>query len=949
MNKLKLLFVKSIVVLSIFVIQRATARGLLESQTTLSYPVDNPRIKIRIVTGIDQKKHLTYFSNITQRAVQKVESLFQGQFIDEFSVVFDNRIDFHNGLTTLMPTNRIYVHTETPELQSTTGLGDDSLFDTTVHELAHMIVLQQRKGIFTVLSYALGNISRPNSVLPRWVHEGFAVWAESRDGSNGRGNNGVIRADLRKYVEYQKRTSKDPLSSDFMDGSMESIRYVHAGNYPYHLGYLLVDDLFKETTSKSPQTLFHDSSSNLGFFFHKLYQQNGKVMTDRFEFLKKQWAETPIESDDSQTVASSKQIKGPFASSDGLSWIQSENIANDNIEKFSFHFLSSEKEIQTTKIENAGLFGSQVFWSPSMQRWVFLATTTDFNTNRNLTKSIFLLDKKGKIKCETKEIPRIRELAVNDTQIAWIRSSLDGFLFFEKAQLNDSCQLSKKELIYQTEKPFERLSHPWIQGEEWLLSRSMGTKLSNDFLIGSKGFELHLKEGALGYPQRVNLADCKSCILTTLYSKDYRGPVLLNPKTKSLKRFAQLTEAPSNYALDEKIFSNQKLWDEDRLVSHEYHQHLPLKSEIQKTTAPQASPQEEIPLETQKYSAFPSVIPENRLFLYQQDTSGSSFTGQTSFADLSNNWQGTLLLGYAPYNKRLFNEFSLIKNTLGWGPFDQWQLHQAKTFQYSQKELQDRLTVLSYLRIIKHFNTSLYAALYPGLEYRNGSNAGIFKSYSALIPYIGFKLASPAAVETYLQKYQISNFRNAFYLSSKFRFLPELSIDAKSNFQGKISKMGYLIGLEYSKSSPNSFPKAYYEWGGRNQLTTLDSGFLARGFRSGIGPALQILRANAEIGFRLLRVNRGLAWNRFHLKDVEFRPLYEVLTTDLYQVISKDPFPSTVRMGKEYFQTIGAEMDFFCQALHYFDFKASFGVYRGFGRLGSTKYGVRLTSLLDFF
>jgi hypothetical protein len=949
MNKLKLLFAKSFVVLSIFVIQCATARGLLESQTTLSYPLENPRIKITIVTGIDQKKYLPYFSSITQRAVQKIESLFQGQFIDGFSVVFDNRIDFHNGLTTLIPTNRIYVHTETPELHSTIGLSDDSLFDTTVHELAHMIVLQQRKGIFTVLSYALGNISRPNSLLPRWIHEGFAVWAESHGGNNGRGNNGVVHADLRKYIEYKKRTNKDPLSSDFMDGAMESIRYVHAGNYPYHLGYLLVDDLFKETNSKSPQVLFHNSSSNLGFFFHEIYRENGKVMTDRFEFLKKQWDETPLESDNSQKVASSKQIKGPFASSGGLTWIQSESIGKDDIEKFSFHYLSNGKEIQTTKIQNAGLFGSQVFWSPTWQRWVFLATTPDFNTNRNLTKSIFLLDTKGTIKCQIKEIPRLRELAVNDTQIAWIRSSLDGFLYFEKAEFSDSCQISKKELIYQSEKPFERLSNPWIQGEEWLLSRSMGTRLSNDFLIGSHNFELHLKEGALGYPQRINFADCKNCILATLYSKNYRGPIIFNPKTKTLSRFNQLTEAPSSYALDEKIFSNQKLWDEDQIISHESKQNLPLKSEIEKASLNQNNFSEEPSLNTRKYSAFPSIIPENRLFFYQKDTSGNALTGQTNFSDLSDNWQGALLLGYASYNKRFFNEFSLQRNTLGWGPFDQWQLVQAKSFQYSQKEIQDRLTVLSYLRIIKNLNPYLYAAVYPGFEYRSGSDAGIFKSFSAIIPYVGFKLASPAAVETFFQKYQITNFRNAFFLSTKLRFLPELSIDAKSNFQGKVSKMGYLVGVEYSKSSPRSFPKSYYEWGGRNQLTSLDSGFLARGFPVGIGPSLQILRANAEIGFRLLRVNRGLPWNRFHIKDIELRPFYEVLTTDLYQITDKAAYPSNVRMGKEYFQTIGAEIDFFCQALHYFDFKATFGAYKGFGRLGSTQYGVRLTSLLDFF
>ena len=948
MYKLKLLFTKSLFVLTIFVIQRATARGLLESQATLSYPKEKPRLKITIVAGIGQEKYLSHFSDLTRRAVQKVENIFQGQFIDNFSIVFDNRQDFHNGLATVLPTNRIFVHTETPELQSTIGLEDEGLFDTTVHELAHMIVFQQRKGLFTLFHYAFGNFLSPNAFFPRWVHEGFAVWAESQGTSRGRGTNGIIHADLRKFSEYQKRTSKDPLTSDLMDGSMEGIRYVHAGNYPYHMGYLLMDDLFKDKSSKTPQTLFHNSSSDIGFFFHNLYRNNGKVMTDRFEALKKEWSETPVETDDSSKVVSSKQIIGPYFSSGGISWIQSESIGKDDIEKLSLHYSTDGKNIKTTKMTNAGLFASQVFWSPSLQRWVFLGSAQDFNSNTNLTKSIFLIDSEGKIKCKNQEISRIRELSVNDTQIAWIRSSLDGLLFFEKAEINDSCQLSKKELIYQTEKPFERLSHPWIKGEDWLVSRSLGSKLSSDFLIGNKGFELHLKEGALGRPQRITLSDCNDCILFTLYSKDYRGPVIFNPQEKSFKRFTQITEAPSSYVLEEKIISNQKLWDQDQLVSHTLNQSVPLNVQIEKITLVENNTPIEESLSAKKYSAWPSIIPQNRFFSYVSEKGGPTISGQTTFADLSNNWQGSLNLGYASYNNRLFNEFSLLRSSLGWGPFDQWQLQEAKNFQYSQKELQDQLTILTQFRALKHLNTSFYAAVYPGLEYKKGSGAGIFKSFSSVIPSLGFKFASPAAIEPFLQKYQITNFRNALNLSARLRFLPETSIDARGNFQGKVSRMGYLVGIEYAKTSPKSFPKSYYEWGGRTQVTSLDSGFLARGFPVGIGPSLQILRANAEVGFRLMRVNRGLPWNRFHLGDIELRPFYEVLTTDLYQIDEKIPYKTKVRMGKEYFQTLGAEIDFFCQALHYFDFKASFGVYRGFGRLGSTQYGVRLVSLLDF-
>jgi hypothetical protein len=279
---------------------------------------------------------------------------------------------------------------------------------------------------------------------------------------------------------------------------------------------------------------------------------------------------------------------------------------------------------------------------------------------------------------------------------------------------------------------------------------------------------------------------------------------------------------------------------------------------------------------------------------------------------------------------------------------DQWQLQQAKSFQNSEGETRDQLTVLSKLRFMKRLNTSFYAAFYPGLEYRKASSAGIFSSYSIFIPTLDFRFANPEAVETSMQNYQITNFRNALFLSTKLRFFPEVSIEAKGNFQGKISKIGYLLEVEYAKSSPKSFPKSYYEWGGRERLTLLDSTYLARGFPVGIGPSLQILRANAEVGFKLIKVNRGTAWNRFHLADIELRPLYEVITTDIYEIKEKTPYRGTAFMGKNYFQTLGTELDFFCQVLHAFDFKASFGIYHGFGKIGSNRYGVKLTSLFDF-
>src|SRR5688572_46646 len=107
----------------------------LEYEVKVAYPEKNPRLKIRVVVGEEHKKNIDYFKNLTLESSRIVEEIFKIQFKDNFSVVFDSRHDYHNGLTTVIPNDRIYVFTEVPELSSSIGLVKQAHLETTVHEL----------------------------------------------------------------------------------------------------------------------------------------------------------------------------------------------------------------------------------------------------------------------------------------------------------------------------------------------------------------------------------------------------------------------------------------------------------------------------------------------------------------------------------------------------------------------------------------------------------------------------------------------------------------------------------------------------------------------------------------------------------------------------------------------------------------------------------------------
>ena len=159
----------------------------------------------------------------SKQALQRAESTL-GLFIrDSFDIYFALEPDFHNGLTTVIPSNRVVVHLEPPTSWESIGISVDYLEETLVHEFAHMITTQQRGGVFSWLSYLVGNTSRPVGAWPRWIHEGLAVWTESHACSkttlSGRAGSGYIDWELRQYAEYYARQKKHPLDNSDLDAS----------------------------------------------------------------------------------------------------------------------------------------------------------------------------------------------------------------------------------------------------------------------------------------------------------------------------------------------------------------------------------------------------------------------------------------------------------------------------------------------------------------------------------------------------------------------------------------------------------------------------------------------------------------------------------------------------------------------------------------------------------
>ncbi|MCY4645114.1 MAG: hypothetical protein OXB88_10895 [Bacteriovoracales bacterium] len=125
-----------------------------------------------------------------------------------------------------------------------------------IHELAHIIHMEQTRGFFRTLETVFGSVIRPGALVPRWISEGVAVWAESRFSRLGR-----LHSSLHEYQLYRKlRRLKDG----------EIGRLDHLGEYPfggfsYWVGGFFMDDL--ETKRPGFIRCFVEKNSGLLPFF----------------------------------------------------------------------------------------------------------------------------------------------------------------------------------------------------------------------------------------------------------------------------------------------------------------------------------------------------------------------------------------------------------------------------------------------------------------------------------------------------------------------------------------------------------------------------------------------------------------------------------------------------------------------------------------------------------
>ena len=892
------------------------------------------------------------------------------RFRDDFELLIDKRPDFHNGLTTVIPSNRIVVHSEAPDLESSIGLYEDYLLETLIHEFSHLLVMQTREGVFKGLSAIFGTTARPLGAWPRWMHEGLAVWTESVVW--GRPRSGYIDLDVRRYADQRKRTGVDPLSSSDLDGSRRleldgsrRLEDVGPGDLPYHFGYglwaLLIPALeesgglneFVREAAKGPGSSFRIQVREF------LKRQKSPQVLDLDILLERQKAQWNAVSTErlkgpEKEIAKSRNVDGPYlanlpksSSSEGksISWIEWTKAGKpptlkSQLTKEGLTIQTAWKYRNSVPIQNYAL--NENLWLVLYRQNPGIAGGRFYNPSFPSRKFVALFDGQGELLCRVVLPGRLREIHYSMGFLSWIRVATDGVYFAQSAPLVNDCGQGNIKPIAQGARPFERLSGIYFDGVLSLLSRH-----SNRLEV------LEVNGSALQNEAPLSMAvPAGDGFLAHEFSKNYWGPVLISGRGRGRASYRLPAWPTGSFravpGFGEKTFwVKESTWEHDRIVELSLDQLLKnVPPGTMETTSVSVPAPEVLPaIVEMPYASLNSFWPQFWLPSMLVVAGGVAVQGETFTSDVTDTWQGGLIAGYDSSQKRPYTKFRLKKNDLSWGPF-----YSASGLSYylpvligtpSGSVVQNRWGASLRLATSRTMPLSSRLDLFPEIGFQQAAAQGTLQGYNFGLVGLGAVLSSQRGQKSNSANFRLPRAMSGWVADSKFRFLRGAEIYGGVAGHQALGSSALYGGLEFGHTQSSNYPASYFQFGGPYLFSTELPNFLTRGFRPNLGLAKSIARLETQWGFPITSLNRGLSWNRFRLSNLDASIIFETVTFSSFNEASR------FRLGRQYFTSVGAQTELSGVSLNYVDYRLGTGLFKGFGASGGTRFLLYLRSSLD--
>jgi len=209
-------------------------------------------------------------------------------------ILLIDTVDFSNGSSTIFPYNSIIIYLRPPSGEGFLGNNENWLKTVIIHELMHIIHLNQSEGIFKFSQYLFGRnpLLFPNIFQPLWLIEGLATYAETKWTSKGRGRAADVNMIFKIAAINNKLPSPDQISGPLVKWPWHNASYffgfsflkylseAYPENYIYKFNKynssiipFNIEKAFKKTYGKDFNTLWKEWQA----YMKKKYQPSGSL------------------------------------------------------------------------------------------------------------------------------------------------------------------------------------------------------------------------------------------------------------------------------------------------------------------------------------------------------------------------------------------------------------------------------------------------------------------------------------------------------------------------------------------------------------------------------------------------------------------------------------------------------------------------------------------------
>lgn len=206
------------------------------------------------------------FAPMAEKIHERLSRTMNWQPFFRTDVILVDNMDLPNGFASPFPYNRIQLFISRPPMDSVLHNFYDWLELLFTHEYTHILSMDINSGIPGIFRKTIGRYYFPNTFIPIWILEGYAVYSESnyqlRNKSNKAGRLNSAYVDMIFRMDFLSNKGKS------LDQASIFIKKWPAGNIPYIYGgdfIQYVEDSYRDHFSgkSSFANIFHVSGNNL--------------------------------------------------------------------------------------------------------------------------------------------------------------------------------------------------------------------------------------------------------------------------------------------------------------------------------------------------------------------------------------------------------------------------------------------------------------------------------------------------------------------------------------------------------------------------------------------------------------------------------------------------------------------------------------------------------------